>query len=76
MPTTPNKHEMKAGFDRLEMIGILAVPVAVLIATVVLTLRYPVVSVWISEAVQAEFSGSTGLSTTEPSPTLHAAKQK
>jgi hypothetical protein len=80
MPTTLNKRITKAGFDRLEKVGILAVPVVVLITTVVLTLRYPAVSIWISDAVQAEFGGTTGPSIVdpiaEPSRVLHAAKKK
>jgi hypothetical protein len=83
MPTTLKESESKsAGLDRLESVSILIIPVVILITIVILVLRHPAASIWISDAVQAEFVGTTGSSVIDPAPVaepqrvLHAATEK
>jgi hypothetical protein len=83
MPTTLKESESKsAGLDRLESVSILIIPVVILITLVILALRHPAASIWISDAVQAEFVGTTGSSVIDPPPVaepqrmLHAATEK
>jgi hypothetical protein len=83
MPTTLKESESKsAGLDHLESVSILIIPVVILITIVILVLRHPAASIWISDAVQAEFVGTTGSSAIDPTPVaepqrvLHAATEK
>jgi hypothetical protein len=83
MPTTLKESESKnAGLDRLEWVSIFIIPVVILITIVILALRHPAASIWISDAVQAEFVGTIGSSVIDPTPVaerqrvLHAATEK
>jgi hypothetical protein len=51
--------EKRSRTDRGWSIGFLALPVLIVIALVALAVIKPAASIWISEAVQAEFVGMT-----------------
>jgi hypothetical protein len=83
VPITLKESEPEnAGLDRLERAGIFIIPVVVLITIVILAFRHPAVSIWISDAAQAEFVGTTSASVIDPTPVaepqrvLHAATEK
>jgi hypothetical protein len=81
MPTTLSKSKS----DRREWVGklgVFVIPIFVVTLVAVLAIYHPVASVWISDAVQAEFVGTTSSSVIDPIPiaeplrVLHAAKGK
>ena len=83
MPTPLKESESKnAGLDRLERVSIFVVPIVILITIVILALRHPAASIWISDAVQAEFVGTSGSPVIDPTPVaepqrvLHTATDK
>jgi hypothetical protein len=83
MPTTLSKRKSKSdGREWVGKLGIFVIPILVLTSLAVLAIYLPAASVWISDAAQAEFVGTTGPSVINPTPVaepqrvLHAAKEK
>jgi hypothetical protein len=80
MPTTLNRRTLKNdGRHWTGRAGVFIMPILVLIVLVLLTINDPRASIWISEAAQAEFVGTTTLSISNPEPVpetrvLQAAK--
>jgi hypothetical protein len=80
MPTTLNRRMLKnEGHDWTGKVGVFIMPVLVLTILVLLTINDPRASIWISEAAQAEFVGTTTPLIPDPEPVpetrvLQAAK--
>jgi hypothetical protein len=81
MPTTLSKRKWKGdGREWVGKLGVFVIPIFVATLLAVLAIYHPAASVWISDAAQAEFVGTTGSSVVDPipiaEPLLHAAKGK
>jgi hypothetical protein len=61
MPTTLNKRQpQNDGHDRTGIVGVFILPFVALTVLALLATYFPMASIWISEAAQAEFVGATG----------------
>jgi hypothetical protein len=80
MPTTLNKRRSESDdHDWMGKLGVFVVPTLVVTVLAVLAIYHPAASVWISDAAQAEFVGTTSPSAFDSAPVpklrvLHAAK--
>ena len=80
MPTTLSRRKPEnSGHDWTGKVGVFIMPIFALTILAVLAINYPMASIWISDAAQAEFVGETGssISDLEPgpeTPVLQAAK--
>jgi hypothetical protein len=63
MPTILNRRQPENdGHDWTGKVGVFIFPILALTILAVLAINYPVASIWISDAAQAEFVGATGSS--------------
>ena len=80
MPTTLSRRKPENnGRDWTGKVGVFIMPIFALTILALLAIHYPMASIWISDAAQAEFVGATGpsISDLEPgpeTPVLQAAK--
>ena len=80
MPTTLNRRQPENnGHDWTGKVGVFILPIVALTILALLAIHYPMASIWISDAAQAEFVGATGSvdfrsRTRAETPVLQAAK--
>ena len=68
MPTRDRRKPKNDVLDWPGKVGIFIMPILVLSILAELAIRYPMASIWISDAAQAEFVGTTGPSISGPEP--------
>jgi hypothetical protein len=69
MPTTLDRPILKNnGRDWTGKLGVFIIPILVLTVLVLLAIKDPRASIWISNAAQAEFAGTTSPSIPDPEP--------
>jgi len=80
MPTTLNRRQPENdSHDRTGIVGVFILPFVALTILALLATYFPMASIWISEAAQAEFVGPTGTPNPDreagpKTPVLQAAK--